>query len=180
VNAQGEGLRSAEASATPVTVPTAPQTLTATAGNTQVVLTWTAPASDGGSAITGYRVYQGMTSGSEVLLATLAVVFTYTSTGLTNGQIYYFQVSAANAVGEGPRAAEVSSTPATAPSEPQTLTATAGASQVLLTWAAPASDGGSVITGYNVYQGTTSIGKTLLTTTAALTYTSTGLTNGQI
>ena len=46
--------------------------------------------------------------------------------------------------------------PASAPGAPTGLTATAGDTTVTLTWTAPSSNGGSVITGYNVYEGTTS------------------------
>src|SRR5271157_3602728 len=169
--------------ASSTTVPSAPTGLTPTAGNTQVLLNWVAPASNGGSPITGYKVYQGTTTGGETLLATLGVVLTYTSTGLTNLQIYYFQVSAVNAIGEGPRSTEVSATPSNVipPTAPQSLTATAGNTQVILNWLAPASNGGSAITGYNVYSGTTSGGETLLANLGVvLTYTATGLTNGQI
>ena len=42
-----------------------------------------------------------------------------------------------------------------APTAPQSLAATAGSGSVALTWAAPASNGGATITGYNVYRGTT-------------------------
>ena len=62
VNSVGEGGRSNERSATPVapaTVPGAPTLNSATAGNGSVTLAWSAPSSDGGSAITGYRVYRG-------------------------------------------------------------------------------------------------------------------------
>jgi titin len=40
---------------TPATVPGAPVSLSATPGDTEVTLTWTAPTDDGGSAITGYE-----------------------------------------------------------------------------------------------------------------------------
>ena len=85
--------------------------LALTPGNAQVVLNWVAPASTGGSAITGYRIYRGLTSGSEAFLVAVGVVLTYTDTGLTNGQIYWYQVSAINVVGEGARSTEASATP---------------------------------------------------------------------
>ncbi|HME50863.1 MAG TPA: fibronectin type III domain-containing protein, partial [Candidatus Lokiarchaeia archaeon] len=181
VNAMAESARSTEANATPRTIPWAPILNTAAPGNSQVVLAWTAPASNGGSAITGYNVYQGTTPGNETLLASLGAVLTYTSTGLTNGQIYYYKVSAVNAAGEGARSTELSATPATVPSAPLSLTEILENVQAFLNWAAPASNGGSAITGYKVYMGTTSGGETLLANLGVvLNYTATGLTNGQI
>jgi hypothetical protein len=91
------------------TLPGAPTNLVATGGNTQAVLTWAAPASNGGSAITGYHVYRNGAS-----LTTLGVVLTYTNTGLTNGLTYTYTVAAITAVGEGPQSASASATPATA------------------------------------------------------------------
>ena len=186
VNSASSGALSSEMSATPTapaTVPSAPQSFTASPGNAQVVLTWSAPSSNGGLSIIAYKVYRGTASGGESLLTTLANVLTYTSTGLTNGQTYYYKVSAINSIGEGPQSNEVSGTPvapATVPSAPQSFTASPGNAQVVLTWSAPSSNGGLSIIAYKVYRGTASGGESLLTTLAnVLTYTSTGLTNGQ-
>nr|MDO8110061.1 fibronectin type III domain-containing protein [Candidatus Sigynarchaeota archaeon] len=159
--------------------PSAPQTLTAIPGSNQVVLNWTAPASDGSSAITNYSVYVGTAPGGETLNTTVGAVLTCTVTNLHDGQVYYFQVSAMNAFGEGPRSIEIGAGSGT-PSAPQSLSTTAGNSQVVLNWTTPASNGGSVITGYNVYRGLTSGSETLLIGLGVvLTYTNTGLTNGQ-
>ena len=128
-------------------------------------LAWNAPSSDGGSAITGYRVYRGTTSGGETLLTTLGTATSYLDTSVLNGTTYYYQVSAINAVGEGPRSTERSATPlapATAPGAPTLNSATAGNGSVSLAWSAPASNGGSAITGYKLYRGTSSGGETLL------------------
>jgi predicted phage tail protein len=181
VNSVGEGGLSNEVSSTPTTVPTEPILVSATSGNVQVVLTWIPPSSDGGSAITAYVVYRGETSGGEIFLTTLGDVLTYTDIGLTNGQTYYYKVGAVNSVGEGAPSNEVSATPATVPTLPVTLVAAPGNSQVVLTWSAPSSDGGSSITAYKVYRGTMSGGEVLLTTLGnVLTYTDPELTNGQI
>jgi len=180
LNAVGESDKSNEVSAIPCTVPLAPQNLQATAGNQQVTLTWQAPGSDGGSSITGYKVYWGTVSGSYTDVQEVGNVLTYTVTGLTNGQGYYFAVTALNAVGESDKSNEVSAIPCTVPSAPQNLQSTAGNQQVTLTWQAPGSDGGSSITGYKVYWGTVSGSYTHVQEVGnVLTYTVTGLTNGQ-
>lgn len=195
-NPIGTGPQSNEANATPTSTaspPGAPTGLTAAAGDGQISLSWTPPASNGGSAITSYNVYRGTTSGGEFVLTSggcsnLGAVTSCTDTGLTNGQTYYYQVSAVNAVAEGKKSSEVSATPASAaspPGAPTGLGAAPGTNQVSLSWTPPASNGGSSITSYRVYRGTTSGGETLLTSGgcsglgAVMSCTDTGLTSGQ-
>ena len=154
------------------TVPGAP-TLSASAGNAIVHLTWTAP-SNGGSSITNYKIYRATLSGAETLLTTLGNVTTYDDAAVTNGTTYYYKVSAVNGVGEGAQSNEASATPqaggATTPSAPQNLTAAAARGKgIQLSWAAPASNGGSPITGYNVYRGTVAGGEALLTSVGNVT-----------
>src|SRR5213078_2283000 len=77
LNGVGEGGQSGERWATPaaiVTVPGAPTLNSATAGNGQITLAWSAPTSTGGSTITGYRVYRSFSRGTETLLTTLGLV----------------------------------------------------------------------------------------------------------
>jgi hypothetical protein len=94
--------------------PSAPQNLKATAGNAQVVLTWTAPASDGGAAVSGYKIYKATASGQETYALTVGNVLTYTDTAVANDITYYYTITASNAVGESTQSAEVSAKP-TAP-----------------------------------------------------------------
>ncbi|MDD2978665.1 MAG: InlB B-repeat-containing protein, partial [Hespellia sp.] len=83
--------------------------ITATAGNEQVVLTWTAPF-DGGSAITGYEltVTPGITGSPFTIAGSEA---SYTVTGLTNGTGYEFTLKATNAKGDSEISDTVSATP---------------------------------------------------------------------
>jgi PKD repeat protein len=98
------------------TAPDAPTGLTAKAGSGQASLSWTAPAKDGGVSVENYRVYRGTSPGAETLLTSggcsgLGTVLSCTDTGLTNGQTYYYKVSAVNAIGEGAQSNEATVTP---------------------------------------------------------------------
>ena len=171
-----------ERSGTPLAVPGAPTLNSATAGNGSVALAWSAPASNGGSAITGYKVWRSTSSGNETVLATLGNVTSYNDTAVANGTTYYYKVTALNAIGQSALSNEVFATTAaaaTVPGAPTLDAATAGAASVDLSWSAPASDGGSAVTGYKVYRGTSSGGEAFLTTVGNVTsWTDTNLTNG--
>lgn len=68
---------------------------------------------------------------------------------------------------------------ASVPAAPSLSGVTGGSGSVALQWAAPVSDGGLAITGYNIYRGTASGGETLLTQVGNATgYTDTGVTSG--
>ncbi len=155
VNAEGEG-KAAAISATPATVPGLPQSLAATPGDGEVVLTWQAPASNGGSAVTGYeyRHAEGTSVPDETAWQSAGTSLTATVDSLTNGTEYAFEVRAVNAEGEG-EAAAMSATPTTVPGLPQSLAATPGDGEVVLTWQAPASNGGSPLPMSRSFPGAT-------------------------
>ncbi len=89
-------------------VPDPPTGVSGVAGSGQVAVSWTAPADDGGSAITGYTVTAS--PGGQTCTTTGATECVVS--GLTNGTAYTFTVVATNAVGDSsPSAASVSSTP---------------------------------------------------------------------
>jgi parallel beta-helix repeat protein len=183
VNVAGEGPKSTEANATPTlipTVPSEPQNPLVTPGDGLIDLTWDAPLFDGNSSITNYRLYRGTTSGGEAFLLEIGNITMYDDTGLTNGQTYYYKVSAVNAIGEGPKSNEASATPATIPTPPQNLVAMAGDREASLSWDPPSSDGGSSVTSYRIYRGTTPGGEVFLTEVGNVTsYVDIGLSPGQ-
>jgi titin len=112
-NEVGDGIVSDAVNATPVTVPGAPTALSAAGGNTRIDLSWTAPASNGGSAITSYTVEYTPSGGSPVTVSTGSNSTSYPITGLTNGTAYTVRVAAVSAVGTGAyTAASAAVTPA--------------------------------------------------------------------
>ena len=90
-------------------VPSAPTSLTATAGSGQVSLNWT--ASPGASS---YNIYRGTSSGGEssTAVATGVTGTSYNNTGLTNGTKYYYKITASNGSGTSGYSSEASATPA--------------------------------------------------------------------
>ncbi|MGA0732737.1 MAG: fibronectin type III domain-containing protein, partial [Candidatus Nanopelagicales bacterium] len=92
--------------------PSAPTGLTATAGNGQVSLSWTA-GSDGGAAITDYVIeYSTDNSTWSTFSDGTSTSTSATVTGLTNGTLYYFRVKATNSVGTGSASSNATATPA--------------------------------------------------------------------
>ena len=86
----------------PPTPPDAPTNATATAGDGQATLTWTAPTSDGDSPLTGYTVTASPGGQTATVSGDLTTAIV---TGVTNGTAYTFTVKATNAVGTGPASA---------------------------------------------------------------------------
>ena len=161
--------------------PSVPKNVQATARRQRVTLTWDPPAFDGRSQVTNYTIYRGTVPGGETFLVEIGNVHNLTDLGLTNGQTYYYQLSAKNGVGEGPRSDEVNATPSPLPWPPANLTAVAGNGQVTLSWSAPAYDGDSPITNYTVHRGTSSGGESFLTQLGdTLGFLDTNVTNGVV
>ena len=97
-NALGPGATSSAVSVTPATVPNAPTIGQATAGNARASVAFTAPSSNGGSAITGYTA--SCISGSVTKTGTGSSSPVVVS-GLSNGTGYSCKVKASNAMGSG-------------------------------------------------------------------------------
>ena len=115
------------------TVPTQPLSLTVATGDEiqELDASWQAPSSDGGSAVTGYKVQWKESADSwdteaDVSESTVTGI-THTITGLTGGVEYDVQVIATNVVGDGPASVEATGTPMGAP----TISGTAQVGQTL-------------------------------------------------
>ena len=159
---------------TPGGAPSAP-TITTVAGNGSVTVTWSAV-----TGATAYNLYYA--AGSTVTIASgtkvAAVTSPYTVTGLTNGTLYAFAVTALNASGESAPSGVSTATPsasASAAGAPTLSAATPADSQVTLTWSAV---GGA--SSYNVYY---TAGSTVTTSGTRVTgvtspYAVSGLTDG--
>ncbi|MCB0962425.1 MAG: fibronectin type III domain-containing protein [Acidimicrobiales bacterium] len=154
-NAQGTGPPSAPSA--PLLVPTAPDAPTgviATPGPRRARFFWTPPAEDGGLEISSYRICVSTDP------AVPAASASCTSTGwipdasiydLTAGETYYATVAATNAAGTGPASAPSAGVvPFTVPDAPAAPVLSAGSFAVSASWAPPAHDGGSPVTGYRV------------------------------
>jgi uncharacterized repeat protein (TIGR01451 family) len=131
-NSVGTSPASASVSATPAaaTLPSAPQNVTALAGNASASVAWTAPTTDGNSPLTGYTVTASSPTGvipaaSNVVPSTTGTVVT----GLTNGASYTFTVAAVNAMGS-------TTSPATSPVTPS---AASGSPDMAIAMTGPAS-----------------------------------------
>ncbi|MGA3218893.1 MAG: fibronectin type III domain-containing protein, partial [Acidimicrobiales bacterium] len=160
-----------------------PTGLVAQGGTAQVSLSWTAPAGPGAAPPTGYNLYEGTRPGqmpaTPVNGATPITGTSFAVTGLAAGTKYYFEATALSSAGEGAPSDQASATTTGPPGAPAGLLAAGGNGQVLLSWAPPLANGGSPVTGYNVYMSTAPGSRgTELTTVTATSYTATGLSNG--
>lgn len=151
------------------TPPSSPVAVKAVGGNGDAEVTWAAPSDDGGTSITGYTV-TAAPSGASCTTITLRCSIT----GLSNGTPYTITVTATNSAGTSLPSTGATVTPRTVSDSPTNVTVTAGNAQATVTWQAPASDGGSPITGYSAVASPGSA----TCRTVSLTCVITGLSNG--
>jgi len=176
----GTGAASGTVSATPATTPGAPTIGTGTPGNGQATIAFTAPASNGGSPITGYIVIPFLGSSPLTPRAFNSTATTATVTGLTNGKTYQFRIEAANVVGVSSPVLTNTVKVGGPPGAPTGVTAKAGPGKATVHWKAPASNGGSPITAYVVTPYRNGVAQTARTfKSTATTQTVTNLSAGK-
>jgi len=171
-NNAGNSDSASSSNVTPRTTPSKPTQITLTPGASTIRVSWAAPVSDGGSAVTSY-----------VATATPGSGLTCTSTGtycdflnLTAGTSYSVTVVAVNTAGTGTASVAVSAMPFDKPGAPNSVAASADDTQINVTWAAPSTNGGSDITGY--VATATPGGLTCNAPSTATSCSIRGLTNG--
>jgi len=153
-----------------------------------VSLAWSAPY-NGGSSITRYRIYRSVAPGAYLdanfireIDAPTPPATSYIDYLVTSGITYYYRVSAANSIGEGPRAKEVSVTVGQQYSLPPQVTGliiTPSYTSVSLSWTAPFATG-TPITSYRIYRSTVPGANSFLGSTNNNYYTDGGLASGAV
>ncbi len=144
---------------TETSAPSAPTGLRVVPGATrtdQLLLTWSVPADDGGSPITGYRIERSANGvGGWVIhvASTGSTATIHTDSNLGPAATWFYRVSAINGPARAGPPSNVAegTTDAAPPGRPQNVRARAtGPSGILLAWDAPEADGGARITGYGI------------------------------
>ena len=157
--------------------PTQPLSVGTSSGNGQVSLTWNAPSSTNGAAISDYIIKYSTTSGGPYSIFNdgASTSRTATITGLTNGVAYYFTVSAVNAAGSGVGGTETSAITPLAPAP--VITSISGSNgQINVSWGSVEHGGDN----YQIWWGTDSTWNASYTYTGTTntTYNISGLVNG--
>ncbi|HWD07672.1 MAG TPA: fibronectin type III domain-containing protein, partial [Actinomycetota bacterium] len=102
-NGIGASAPSARSNAvSPAAPPGAPSAVVAVAGSGSASVSWSPPASNGGSPVTGYTITPAIGEVAQPPTSAGGSATSATITGLTNGTAYQFSVTAHNAQGSGP------------------------------------------------------------------------------
>ena len=167
INSAGIGNSSNESTATTFSIPSAPSNLSAIViSSSQINLSWTAPSSNGGTPINGYKILrENSCTGIFIAISTTTnSSTTYSDTGLDANTCYQYNVQAINAIGIGSTANNVTATTnpipiqTHIPNSPVALGVTVvSPTSLQLNWVMPTDNGGTPITGYLIQRNGTTI-----------------------
>jgi len=151
LNAVGESPLSGSLNVKFANVPTVPTSVSTTATKESLTLSWAAPASTNGDAVSAYKVYldDGKGGDLELIETTIASSFSYIIEGIECGLTYNAEITAVNGAGESlpaqvnKRVGQVSLSPRNLK-----LSAVVPTTSVTLTWEAPLDTGCLPITSY--------------------------------
>lgn len=178
-NAIGTSPSSTLYSGTPRTTPSAPNGITVSQGPASAIVSWTAPTSNGGSAVTGYTAtaYSASTGGTVSGTACTTASLTCTITGLTNGTTYYISAVATNVAGSGTATTpRVSVIPAALPGAPTINSITPADTRLSVAFTAGSADSNAPISSYQYTLNNGSSWINVSGTTSPIAIS--GLTNG--
>lgn len=173
INEAGTGAFSAlSAAITVATNPSAVQNLSVVEGNASLIIGWSAPDSLGGGTFSAYRIFIKKSVATTYDQDHFFNVVNYNTTSVTvslespgdgmtflggpalqNGVAYDIKivtVTTANLLELEANTAKVNQIPHTVPDAPLVASSVVVGGQLVITWAAPLSDGGKAITGYSV------------------------------
>ncbi len=177
--AAGNSGMSATLTITAEGTPDMPSSFSVEAFDERAVLHWGPPTNDGGREIEGYQILRGTEPGSIVFYAQVGAGETdYVDDGLVNGAQYFYRMVAFNVHGTGKATTILKVVPVGLPGPPTDLKSNPSNGSVTLTWS-PSDGGGSPITSYRIYMGTSRDDLSLFTELGDVTtYVDTDLTNG--
>ena len=152
VNENGASAPSTEAQGTPIGVAGVPTSVQLQHRDSELTVQWQPPSGTAGSSVVGYVVQWtesggAPTAGGQTSFG--AQARTYNITGLTNGTEYDVRVIALNPSGQSAPAL-ISGTPSTVPGSPLIGSVVSGDGELVVSWSAPADDGGADISSYRV------------------------------
>lgn len=151
-NSEGQGLWSTSQTVSVTQPPTVPRAAKATAGKGRVTLKWTAPASDGGSPVTGYVVEsrskapesKWSTWRRSTVRATIATSYTQKYTKLVPGTKYQYRIAAVTRHGTSASTKVLNATVKGAPGAPKAVKAKPRKGKTRITWKVAPKNGAKV------------------------------------
>lgn len=170
-NSGGESDTSSQVSAMPqANIPAPPVGVVVTPGDSKITISWSVS-----SQALSYNVKRGSSNGGPYTTVANVGATSYLDSGLSNGVTYYYVVTVVNSNGESQPSLQASTAPAVSiPVAPTGLAAVIGDAKLTLSWNASLG-----ATNYALKRAVISGGPyTTVTTTTALTFVDTGLSNG--